>query len=160
MTSHTVVNRFGSSSDGAVALNRGRGAPILVGERMHEETTPTIQVPAEVAPRALLRARKEVDQGCQVMMTSDTGMVALALPERLLDLPETPELELRLAAIARYFSLRGHVTDAGELLATAARHTLGGTLAARTTRRTEPGKSPRMRPGRGAAVTGLRPALR
>ena len=127
---------------------------------MQEETTPTVQVPAEVAQRALLRARKEVDQDCHVLMTSDTGMIALVLPEQLLNLPETPELELRLAEIARHFSLRGHVTEAGELLATVARHTLGGTLAARTARRTEPGKSPRMRPGRGAAVTGLRPALR
>ena len=160
MTSHAVVNRYVLAATVRWRSNRRRGAPILVSERMHEETTPTIQVPAEVAPRALLRARKEVDRGCQVLMTSDAGMVALVLPERLLDQPETPELELRLAAIARYFSLRGHVTDAGELLATAARHTLGGTLAARTTRRTEPGKSRRMRTRRIPAVTGLRPALR
>ena len=127
---------------------------------MQEVTTPTVEIPAEVAHRALLRAREEVDPGCHLLMTGDTGMAALVLPDPLLDVPETPELELRLAAIARHFSLRGHITEAGELLATAARHTLGGTLAARTTRRTEPGKSPRLRPGRGAGVTGLRLAPR
>ncbi len=131
---------------------------------MQEQTTSpaqTVQVPAEVGQRALQHAREEVAPGCQLLMTSDTGMVALVLPDRLLDLPETPGLELRLAAIARRFSLQGHATEAGAALATAARRTLGGSLAARTARRTEPGASPRVRRERDREIPGLlRPALR
>ena len=133
---------------------------------MQESTTPTattatpaVQVPAELGHRALLRARKEVDRDCQLLMTSDTGMVALVLPDRLRGRPETPDLELRLAAIARQYGSFAQVTDAGEMLADAARRTLGGSLAARTARRTEPGLSPRARPARRAAVAPLRSAL-
>ncbi len=127
---------------------------------MRESTTPTVRVPAKLAQRALLRARQEVDPGCQLLMTGATGMVALVLPDRLLDRPETPELELRLAAIVRHLSLRGHVTEAGELLADAARRAIGGSLASRTVRRVEPGLSPRARPRRAGNVAPLRAALR
>lgn len=127
---------------------------------MPEETTPTVQVPAEVSQRALLHAREEVDPGCRLLATSDTGMVALALPDRLLGLPVTPDLELRLAAIARHFSLQGETTEAGQRLAATARHALGGTLQGRVARRVEPGRSPRLRRDGRAGVTALRAALR
>lgn len=126
---------------------------------MRKPTTPTVQLPAKLAQRALLRAREEVDAGCQLLRTGATGMVALVLPDRLLDRPETPELELRLAAIARHPRLRGHVTEAGELLADAARRAIGGSLASRTVRRVEPGLSPRARRRRAENVAPLRPAL-
>ena len=93
-------------------------------------------------------------------MTGDTGMVALVLPDRLRGLPETPNLERRLAAIAGRLGVQGQANEAGELLATAARRRLGGSLAARTTRRTEPDTSTRLRPGRTVSVTGPRPVLR
>jgi hypothetical protein len=130
---------------------------------MQEPNSPnvhTVQVPAESGHRALQHAREEVDAGCQLLMTSDTGMVALVLPDRLLDQPETPELNLRLAAIARHYSLQGQVTEAGKMLATAARRTIGGSLAARTTRRTEPAMASRPRRARVIGVSGLRTAQR
>ena len=127
---------------------------------MQEKITQTVQVPAEIGHRALQHAREEVDPDCHLLMTSDTGMVALVLPDRLYDLPETPGLELRLAAIARRLSLQGQATEAGVMLATAARRTLGGSLAARTARRTEPGASPVARRNRATGSASLRPALR
>ena len=126
---------------------------------MQEEIRSTVQVSAQVGYRALQHAREEVDPDCQLLMTSDTGMVALVLPDRMLDRTETPELERGLAAIARRYSLQGQATEAGKLLATAARRTLGGSLAARTSRRTEPGISRRRR-ARAAGLFGLRPAVR
>ena len=133
---------------------------------MQETTKPIaqpVQVPAESGHRALQHAREEVDPGCQLLMSSDTGMVALVLPDHLLDLPQTHELQFRLAAIARRISLQGHATEAGEALAAAARRTLGGSLADRTARRTEPGVSSRSRRerDRDREIPGLlRPALR
>ncbi|MDE0027096.1 MAG: hypothetical protein OXP69_22010 [Spirochaetaceae bacterium] len=130
---------------------------------MHESTKPNVQtalVPAEVGHRALLRAREEVHPGCHLLMTSDTGMVALVLPDRLRDSPETPELQLRLAAIAHRLNLHGQATKAGEMLATSARRSLGGSLAARTARRVEPAASSRPRRERIANVASLRPVLR
>lgn len=130
---------------------------------MQESTTPaeepTALVPAEVAHRALLRAREEVHPACEMRMTSDTGMVALVLPDRLLNVPETPDLSLRLAAIAERYRLPEQAKEAGKLLAAAARNNLGGMLAARTTRRTEPGATSRLRTGRSAGTV-VRPVYR
>jgi hypothetical protein len=135
---------------------------------MHESTKPTVHkptvqtalVPAEVGHRALQRAREEVDPGCHLLMTSDTGMVALVLPDRLRDRPETPKLQSRLTAIARRLSLHREATEAGEMLATSARRSLGGSLAARTARRVEPSASPRARRERVVGVATLRSVLR
>ena len=130
---------------------------------MRESTKPTVQtalVPVEVGHRALQRARDEVDPGCHLLMTSDTGMVALVLPDHLCDRPETPELQLRLAAIARRLSVHGQATKAGEMLASSARRTLGGSLAARTARRVEPAASARPRRERVVGVATLRSVLR
>ena len=130
---------------------------------MQETTNPivqTVQVPAESGHRALQHAREEVDAGCQLLMTSDTGMVALVLPDRLLEQPEAPELSRRLADIARRYSLQGQATEAGKMLATAARRTIGGSLADRTTRRTEPEMASRPRRARVIGVSGLRTAQR
>ena len=124
---------------------------------MSEETTPAAQVPAEVAHRAVLQAREEVDQGCHLAMTSDNGMVALVLPDRLLELPATPALELRLAAIAQQFSPPRESAETALLLATTARRALGARLRGRVARRTEPERTPRVRPARSAVATGLRP---
>lgn len=125
---------------------------------MQKTTNPAaqaVQVPAEVGHRVLQHAREEVDPGCQLLMTSDTGMVALVLPDRLHNLPKTPELQYRLATICRRLSVQEHNTEAGEALATAARRSLGGSLAARTARRTEPGASPPTRRERARQVLGL-----
>lgn len=120
---------------------------------------PTALVPAEVGHRALLRARDEVDPGCTLLMTSDTGTAALVLPDRLLGLAETPDLALRLAAVADRYRTPEQAKEAGKLLAEAARSNLGGMLAARTTRRTEAGAS-RLRSGRSAGTTVVRPVYR
>ena len=60
----------------------------------------TTTVPADIASRALRRARSEVDAGCHLLMTPKHGTVALVLPDRLIGLPHTTVLQLRLAAIA------------------------------------------------------------
>jgi len=60
----------------------------------------TTTVPAEIASRALRRARSEVDPGCHLLMTPKHGTVALMLPDRLIGLPHTTVLQLRLAFIA------------------------------------------------------------
>lgn len=51
----------------------------------------------------LARAHREVDPDCALAITTTPGIVALVLPEDLRRRPETPNLELSLAAIARDF---------------------------------------------------------
>ena len=61
----------------------------------------TTTIPVDVASRALRRARREVDPGCNLLIAPERGTMALVLPERLIGLPHTTVLQLRLATIAR-----------------------------------------------------------
>ena len=65
----------------------------------------TTTVPVEVASRTPRRARREVDPGCNLRITPKRGTMVLVLPDRLPDrligLPHTTVLRLRLATIAR-----------------------------------------------------------
>ena len=73
----------------------------------------TTTVPADVASRALRRARSEDDAGCHLLMTPKHGRVALVLPDRLIGLPHTTVLQLRLAAIARDIAAAGRTRALG-----------------------------------------------
>ena len=56
----------------------------------------TTTVPVDVASRALRRARREIDPGCQLLISPKRGTMALVLPDRLIGLPHTTVLQLRL----------------------------------------------------------------
>ena len=67
----------------------------------------TTTIPVDVASRALRRARREIDPGCHLLITPKRGTMALVLPDRLIGLPHTTVLQLRLATIARDIAAAG-----------------------------------------------------
>lgn len=75
----------------------------------------TTTIPVDVAARALRRARREVDPGCNLLIAPERGTMALVLPDRLIDLPHTTVLQLRLATIARDIVAAGRTRVLGSV---------------------------------------------